>query len=321
MRRVIFYWLFAIGCVTAVFAQQRPMNLDDAIYDSIEFFDEKLPGRSVIAITNFEAPSKELSDYIIEELAIAFANRGTVTVVERRRLEALEKELDFNMSGAVSDETAQAIGRMIGAQIVISGSIVPYRDIYRIRVQAFVVETAALIGARINNVNYDNVLTGYLGIIDPANLWKYKTFYAGVMAGYTGWEPLDAYWGYPYISERLKDGGAFGYGAFIQYQFVDLFALALEVGSGPNDVYIAVSPTLTMRFNQIEFDALFGLTYPIVPSGDAAYNNAISFWGGGRLGYHIGPGVAFVDVHVGNYPVAFSIFAGYQLGFINRKTK
>jgi hypothetical protein len=42
-------------------------------------------------------------------------------VFERQRIEFLQKELDFSLSGRVSDETAQGIGRFIGADTVIYG--------------------------------------------------------------------------------------------------------------------------------------------------------------------------------------------------------
>jgi hypothetical protein len=57
------------------------MILDNAILDSVNFFSAKLPSGSTVAVTNFEAENKELSDFIIQELLVAFSNTGTVRVV------------------------------------------------------------------------------------------------------------------------------------------------------------------------------------------------------------------------------------------------
>jgi len=67
------------------------------------------------------------------------------------------------MSGDVSDETAQAIGRMLGAQTIISGSITPLGKNYRFRVQATEVETAAIQGGRTVSVTEDATLAALLG--------------------------------------------------------------------------------------------------------------------------------------------------------------
>jgi hypothetical protein len=57
----------------------------------------------------------------------------------------LQRELAFQMSGAVSDETAQRIGKMKGARIVISGSFSPIGSVYRLSIQAIEVETAQVL--------------------------------------------------------------------------------------------------------------------------------------------------------------------------------
>jgi TolB-like protein len=180
-------------CSVIVYGQQA-MALDDAIYDTVEFFSSRLPVRATIAVTNFEAETKELSDFIIQELLVSFANTANIRVVERSRLEMLESELNFNMSGAVSDETAQGIGRMLGAQFIFSGNISQFRDMYRMRIQAISVETAEIIGTRTINIRYDPTLTGLLGRINPADQWKYQWLYAGFSVGYSAQLNRDNSW-------------------------------------------------------------------------------------------------------------------------------
>jgi hypothetical protein len=40
-------------------------------------------------------------------------------MVDQQRLNAIRAELDFQMSGEVDDDTAQELGRMAGAQIIV----------------------------------------------------------------------------------------------------------------------------------------------------------------------------------------------------------
>jgi hypothetical protein len=321
-------------CSAFVYAQEA-MVLDTAIMDSVDFFSSKLPSGSTIAVTNLEAETKELSDFIIQELLVAFANTGNLRVVERSRLEMLESELNFNMTGSVSDDTAQNIGRMIGAQILFSGSISPYRDMYRMRVQAIVVETAEVIGTRTVNIKYDPTLTGLLGRINPADQWKYQWLYVGLSAGYslTIKEPED----YMEAENWNFDGVMpFGISLYMMVQPFDLFGITLDVsGNGHSGPNIFVVPTLIISPSLFEVNVFLG------PGLNMMHANFV-FSGGLRGGVHVGPGVLFAEARVfgvlwnydssdnrdfigGNYvygtdlELTANLSLGYKIGFMPRK--
>jgi hypothetical protein len=295
---------------------QEAMVLDDAILDSVDFFSSELQSGSTVAVTNFEAETKELSDFVIEELSVAFANTKKVRVVERSRLEMLETELNFNMTGIVSDETAQSIGRMTGAQILFSGSISQYRDMYRMRIKAIAVETAEVIGTRTINIKYDPVLTGLVGRMNPADAWKHQWLYAGLSAGYSAQIQKSAeIWYYLDIP--------FAYSIYALIQPFDVFGIALDFGGnmteGPG---VSVLPTLTIRPSSFEIDLFLGVGVPILD--DSA---DLAILGGVRGGYKVGQGIIYAEARgpivylYRDYGVAMSIniSLGYQLGFIARK--
>jgi hypothetical protein len=291
---------------------QEAMILDDAIMDTAGFFSSKLPSGSTVAVTNFEAETKALSDFVIEELSVAFANTGNVRVVERSRLEILQTELNFNMSGLVSDETAQGIGRMTGAQILFSGSISQYRDIYRMRVQAIAVETAEVIGTRTINIKYDPVLTGLVGRMNPADAWKHQWLYAGLSVGYSAQILRHENWVYAFDVPLA-------FSLYALFQPFDLFGIALDFGGdsfeGPT---VSVLPTVTLRLSSFEIDLFTG-------AGITVLEGDIAFFGGIRAGYHVGPGVLYAECRPMGYiydgGAAFNINCtlGYQIGFIQRK--
>jgi hypothetical protein len=81
---------------------------------------------------------------VIEELTGELVMGRKVTIVDRRSLALIRQELNLNMSGDVSDESAQAIGRMLGAQSIVSGSLTDMGTFYRFRVRVINVETAAI---------------------------------------------------------------------------------------------------------------------------------------------------------------------------------
>jgi hypothetical protein len=72
------------------------------------------------------------------------------------------KELNFNMSGEVNDETAQKIGRFLGAQVVVFGYIKPMGNTVRFKVCAITVETAEILGIYMENIKKGDI-TGTFG--------------------------------------------------------------------------------------------------------------------------------------------------------------
>ena len=316
MKRLIFLGLL-LFCSAFMYAQESVV-LDDAILDSVNFFSSRLQSGSIVAVTNFEAETKDLSDFIIQELSVAFANTGNIRVVERSRLEMLESELNFNMSGSVSDETAQGIGHMIGAQILFSGSISQYRDMYRMSVQAIVVETAEIIGTRTINVKYDLTLTGLLGRINPADAWKYRWLYAGANVGYSA--TIDDY-GYGYYDKFSNLGPPIGFAVYAMVQPFDLFGIAFDLCNNFFGTHISLLPTLTLRPSSFEIDFFIGAGFSLHTEFDGLETGDIVFLGGVRGGYHLGPGIIYAEVRPmgGDKGFFINMTLGYQVGFISRK--
>jgi tetratricopeptide (TPR) repeat protein len=134
------------GCVTAdggdgAALSGDMLSLDEAIAISAADITAKLPPGTRVAIAAFESPHPNLSAYIMDEVAGALAG-GSLEVADRNNLEYMYKELDFQMSGDVSDETAQAIGKFLGAKYVITGQLIDLGGRCRYRLNGINVETA-----------------------------------------------------------------------------------------------------------------------------------------------------------------------------------
>ena len=132
--------LFFNSCATT---GRNSIGLDDAIINATNSIKENLPHGTKVAVVNFTSPSVHLSEYIIEELTLALAGSRNLVVVDRRELELLRNELNFQLSGEVDDNDISSIGRMLGAQYIITGSIADAGTSYRFRVSAVNVESAA----------------------------------------------------------------------------------------------------------------------------------------------------------------------------------
>ena len=89
-------------------------------------------GTDTVAVLNFQsimAPS-EMGFAVAEILRTELVRFGEYTVIERGRLDQILKEQAFQHTGAVNTDTAVNIGNIVGANYVITGSVIKTGNIY-----------------------------------------------------------------------------------------------------------------------------------------------------------------------------------------------
>jgi tetratricopeptide (TPR) repeat protein len=140
MRTFVFvFGMIALIIPFTAVAQSDELSLLQAVERSAERIANELPRGSRVAIVAFESENNNFSNFIMEEITGALFDRG-IEVADRQNLEYVYKELGFQMSGDVSDDTAQSIGKFLGAQLVITGQLINLGSSYRYRVSAIHVE-------------------------------------------------------------------------------------------------------------------------------------------------------------------------------------
>jgi TolB-like protein len=140
------------GCLYA----QNIVTLDESIKVGAGEIEAKLKQGVKVVVLNFNSSSKRFSDYVLDELMTVLVRNGKLIVVDRANLELIQKEMNFQMSGEVSDKSAQQIGQKLGAQSIISGSIEDLGSFYRIRFRTIEVVSAAIQVLSSINVRKDN---------------------------------------------------------------------------------------------------------------------------------------------------------------------
>jgi hypothetical protein len=142
-------FILSFFCVT-VFGNGKQDNgnnggaitLDHAILAAVHRLETTLESGTVVAVLNFVSNSSDLSDYVVEELMNTIVEGKILKVVDRTKLDVIRNEIQFQMSGEVSDETMQEVGRMLGAQEIIAGQATDFGDILRVRIFSINVESA-----------------------------------------------------------------------------------------------------------------------------------------------------------------------------------
>jgi len=162
MKRILIF--FAFLYIPIIAFTQSAVNIDTALKQGVTYLNGRLQKGSKIIVLNFTSDWPKLTDYIIEELIGYIVNDGTLTVVDRANLETVRKELNFQLSGDVDDETAQSIGKILGAQTIISGGITAIGNAYRLRIRAISVQTAQVLGMQNVDIVHDSRIAGLTGI-------------------------------------------------------------------------------------------------------------------------------------------------------------
>ena len=162
MRKLIYFtcFLFILSTVSA-FAQS--VDLNTGIRNGAAYFEQNLERGSIIAVLSIRSEYPPLSEYVIDELSSQLVNGRFFTVVDRNYMDEIQREMNYQLSGDVSDETAQSIGKRIGAQTVITGSVQQFGIEYRLDLRALSVETGVIQGVLRQDITNDNRLRTLTG--------------------------------------------------------------------------------------------------------------------------------------------------------------
>jgi TolB-like protein len=120
---------------------------EDAVNRISKKFIAALPEGSAIAVLNISTDDNEAAAFVAGELEHQLVESNKFKIVDRKSLDALRSERDFQLSGNVSDESAISIGNMLGANIVITGDISGSGTSHRLYVKALDVTTGEIVSS------------------------------------------------------------------------------------------------------------------------------------------------------------------------------
>jgi hypothetical protein len=156
-------FLFSLFSLFACASTQKaPDDLDIAIRDTSDYLNDNIPKGNKIVILNIQSDHAALSEYIIDELIANAVNDKVFSVVDRAQLDQIRMELNFQLSGEVSDQSALEIGRFLGAKTIVTGTIGELADRHRLRLRALNVQTAEVQGQYNRNINASRTLTALM---------------------------------------------------------------------------------------------------------------------------------------------------------------
>jgi TolB-like protein len=128
--------LITILLVTELLYAQQSFPLDQAIFTAGRYLNMRIPSRARVAVLNFIAPSKALSDYVTAELAYALSRNPMLTLVEHS---------GYPQVGEAMLDAALPIGKKLAVLVLVLGSIISSStepDSFILQIRAISVQNA-----------------------------------------------------------------------------------------------------------------------------------------------------------------------------------
>ena len=162
MKKTILFlmamFVLASGIATAA-PKKKVDALDATIREASDYLNLNIPKGNKAVFLNVSSIYPDLSEYMLAMLSENAVNDKVFSVVDRAQLDAIRAELNFQFSGEVDDGSAQEIGKMLGAQTIVSGAISRIGTLQRLQVKAIEVQTASVQGQWSTNLNKSTMLT------------------------------------------------------------------------------------------------------------------------------------------------------------------
>jgi TolB-like protein len=128
------------------FAYEREIeNLSSILANAINNSGKK--NIAVVDFTDLQGNVNELGRFIAEELSGGLINASkNFDVIDRNHLKSLMAEHKLSMSGLIDPNTVKKLGKIAGAEVMVTGSLTPFGDSIRVSCKAIDTTTARVIG-------------------------------------------------------------------------------------------------------------------------------------------------------------------------------
>jgi hypothetical protein len=126
--------------------------MDTAIEEAAVRIDNAFNAGTEIALISVSSPSIQFSEYVLSYLETVLVNSGKLAVVDRANLDKIRAEQGFQLSDEVSDASAKDIGNLLGAEAIVTGSLVDLGDVQRLNIKSINVETAKIAAAYVGDI-------------------------------------------------------------------------------------------------------------------------------------------------------------------------
>jgi len=108
--------------------------------------------KTKIAVLDFQVQGRQhdnadMGKIVAEWFITALVQEGRFDVIERRLLEKVIEEQKIGVSGIVDEGSASKLGKVLGAKIVITGTVLEFQNVLEVNARILEVESSSIIAA------------------------------------------------------------------------------------------------------------------------------------------------------------------------------
>ncbi|MBR1721405.1 MAG: hypothetical protein IJ727_02800, partial [Treponema sp.] len=141
MKKILFLLIFAFLLFsTSLFAREK---LDVALQRVSSDVSARISQKTILCVLDFTSKSKEMGEYIRDSLISSFSENPNIRIVTRQNMDKVNRELDYQYSGYVSDATALSLCQRLGAEEIVFGQLDELDNGYILHVKMLDVETGS----------------------------------------------------------------------------------------------------------------------------------------------------------------------------------
>jgi len=98
---------------------------------------------AVVDFTDLDGNATQLGRFLAEEFSVVLSSASwSVEIIDRTHLKTLVQESKLSSTGLIDPKTARELGRIAGAQALVTGTITPLGDEVRLTIKVLSTETA-----------------------------------------------------------------------------------------------------------------------------------------------------------------------------------
>lgn len=144
MKKKIFS-VFLIIFTGLLFAQ-KAITIESALDLAVTEIKKSVPTGVEIAVSRFSSDSKEMSEWLVQEVETRLIRAGKFTLLERnaKNLQIIDSEIDYQYSGDVDDSSMVELGYRLGAKYLVYGSFEQFGGLMQFTLKTTNVETAEI---------------------------------------------------------------------------------------------------------------------------------------------------------------------------------
>ena len=141
------------------------VKIDELVRKIDLSLEEKAGGKiqriAIIEFVDVTGKSRELDigAAISESITGEFVRLGKYQVIERRNLNKVLEELKLGLSGIIDSSSAKEVGKILGADALVQGSVTEVGRFYSVNTRVVEVETSRIISAEIVEIEQEGVLS------------------------------------------------------------------------------------------------------------------------------------------------------------------